>query len=63
MIRRLVLALVVAVAVTLGCILLGTILVGLDVTIATTVGAFLKTYGAALGILAGLWWFFTNRGL
>jgi len=63
LIGRIVLAVVVAVVVTLACILLGTILAGLKVDIATTVGDFLKTYGAVLGVLAGLWYFFVNGGI
>jgi hypothetical protein len=63
MIRKLVLALVVAVVVTLGCILLGSILISLKVEIATTIGDFLKNYGAVLGVLAGLWYFFAGKFL
>lgn len=61
MIRKLILAVVVAVVVTLGCILLGAILASLKVDIATTIGDFLKTYGAVLGVLAGLWYFFAGH--
>ena len=60
LIGRLVLAVVVAVVVTLACILLGSILGGLKVEIATTIGGFLKNYGAVLGVLAGLWYFFAG---
>lgn len=55
MINRILAAVVVAVVVTLACILLGAILVALKVDIATTVGDFLKQYGAVIGVLAGLW--------
>jgi hypothetical protein len=58
MIRKLILAVVIAVLVTLGCILLGAILAGLNVLIATIIGDFLKTYGAILGVLAGFWFYF-----
>lgn len=61
MIRKLILAVVVAVVITLGCILLGSILDSLKVEIATTIGNFLKTYGAVLGVLAGLAWFFSGK--
>lgn len=61
MIRRLILSVVVAVVVTLGCYLLGAILHTLKVEIAVTIGDFLKTYGSVFGVLAGLWYFFTNR--
>lgn len=60
MLRRLVLSVVVAVVVTLGLALLGAILVTLKVEIAITIGNWLKTYGAVLGILAGLWYFFVG---
>ncbi len=59
-IQNLVLAVVVAVVVTLGCILLGGILESLKVSIAIVVGNFLSSYSAVLGVLAGLWWFFTH---
>jgi hypothetical protein len=58
MIGRIVIALVVAVAVGLGCILLGTILDTLKVPIATTIGGFLVHWGWVIGVLAGLWQFF-----
>lgn len=57
-IARLALAVVVAVAVTLGVILLGIILISINVGIAEAVGGFLKTYAAAIGVLAGIWFFF-----
>lgn len=60
MLSRLVVAVVVAVIVTLVCILLGTILTGLKVEIAVTIGKFLETYGAILGVLAGLYQFFAG---
>ncbi len=60
MLRTIILAVVVAVAVTLGCVLLGAILAAVNVSIAATVGAFLQRYSGAIGILAGLWYFFTN---
>ncbi len=58
MISKLILAVVVAVVVTLACILLGAILVTLKVDIAVTIGTFLKGYAGVLGVLAGLWYFF-----
>lgn len=60
MISRLVLAVVVAVVVTLGCVLLGGILAGLSVAVAVTIGHFLDSYSAVIGILAGLWYFFSG---
>jgi hypothetical protein len=58
MIGRLVIAVVVAVIVTLACLLLGTILDTLHVPIATTVGHFLLQWGYVIGVLAGLFQFF-----
>lgn len=60
MLNRIALAIVVAVVVTLACILLGAILSALKVDIAVTVGEFLKSYGAVIGVLAGLWHFFSG---
>ena len=60
LLSRLVLAVVVAVLVTLGCILVGSILLALEVSIAVTIGDFLKKYGSVLGVLAGLWYFFSG---
>lgn len=61
MIQRLVLAVVVAVVVTLGCLLLGALLGALGVGVATTIGSFFTNYATVIGILAGLWHFFTNQ--
>lgn len=60
MIRKLILAVVVAVVVTLACMLVGVILSALNVEIAVTVGDFLTKYAAVFGVLAGLWHFFTG---
>ena len=60
MLSRLILAVVVAVVVTLACFLLGSILISLSVAIAVTIGDWLKQYGAVLGVLAGLWQFFSG---
>lgn len=60
MLRQIILAVVVAVVVTLACVLLGGILITLKVDIAQTIGEFLKSYSGVLGVLAGLWFFFTN---
>lgn len=62
MLSKLVLSVVVAVIVTLACILLGGILVALKVDIAITIGEFLKDYAGVLGVLAGLWHFFAGGG-
>lgn len=58
MVRRIVLAVIVAVVVTLGCILLGMLLGAINIAVAATIGGFLERYSAAIGILAGLWYFF-----
>lgn len=60
MIQKLALSVVVAVVVTLGCILLGGLLNDVRVAVAATIGSFLEAYSAALGILAGIWYFFTH---
>jgi hypothetical protein len=62
MLSRLILAVVVAVAVGLVCILVGTILASLKVPIAVTVGDFLRSWGWVIGVLAGLWQFFGGGG-
>ncbi len=61
MIRRVVLAVVVGVAVTLACYLLGALLTALHVELATVVGGFLTRWGGVLGFLAALWWFFMGH--
>lgn len=61
MLRKLILAVVVAVVVTLGCFLLGELLKDLTVQVAVTIGSWLSRYGSVLGILAGLWFFFTDQ--
>lgn len=63
MLSKLIQAVVVAVVVALACILLGAILVALKVEIAVTVGAFLKQYAGAIGVLAGLWHYFADGNL
>lgn len=60
MLARIGMSVVVAVAVTLACLLLGAILVALQVAIAVTVGAFMTQYAAVIGVLAGLAWFFSG---
>lgn len=60
MLARLVLAVVVAVVVGLVCLLVGSILVTLRVPIAVTVGEYLDAWGWVIGVLAGLWYFFSG---
>lgn len=59
-IRKLILAVVIAVAVGLGCILLGGVLDSLKADIAVQIGDDLRTWGWVIGVLAGLWYFFTG---
>lgn len=64
MLRVGILALIIAVVVwLLTSALLGPILMSLAVPIAITVGAFFVTWGWMIGLLAGLWYFFTRSGL
>jgi hypothetical protein len=58
MIARVVVAVVVAVVVGLVCLLLGDVLASVGVPIAVIVGGFLARWAWALGVLAGLWYFF-----
>lgn len=60
MLSKLVRAVVVAVVVTLACVLIGGILVALEVAIAVTIGEFLKSYSGVIGVLSGLWYFFKD---
>ncbi len=60
---RLVLAVVVGVVVALVAILVGGLLADLKIDFAVTIGGWLRSYGAALGLLAALWYFFTNGGI
>ncbi len=60
MLNRIVLSVLVAVVVTLACILVGGILITLTVAVAVTVGQFLKDYGAVIGVIAGLWYYFSG---
>jgi len=62
MLMRLVYATAVAVLVYLACILLGMILTGLNVPIASTIGGFLTEFAVVIGVLAGLWHFLGGGG-
>lgn len=61
MLNRIILSVLVAVIVILGCILVGSVLIALDVDVAETIGGFLKTYSGVIGVLAGLWYFFAGK--
>jgi hypothetical protein len=61
MLSRIVLAVLVGVITTLACVLVGGILVSLGVAIAVTIGGFLVNYSGVLGVIAALWYFFSNQ--
>lgn len=61
LLAKLVIAVVIGVIVTLACLLLGAILIGLNVALAIVVGGFLESYAGVLGVLAALWSFFTGK--
>lgn len=63
MLTKIILSVIVAIVVTLGCYLLGAILGALEVSIAVTIGEFLTKWGSVIGILAGLWYFFAGGNL
>lgn len=58
--RQLILAVVVAAVTGLGCLLLGSVLTDLNIPIAATIGTFLSAWGWVIGVLAGLWFYFTG---
>ena len=53
-------SLILAVIVGLVCILIGSILSTLQVPILVTIGGFLTQWGWVLGVLAGLWYYFSG---
>lgn len=58
---RLILAVVVAVIVGIVLVgLLGPVLVSVKVPIAATIGEFFINWGFIIGVLAGLWYYFTG---
>lgn len=64
MITRIVLAVVVAVVVGILLTgLLGPILIDLRAPIAETVGQFFRQWGFVIGLLAGLWYFFSGGSI
>lgn len=63
MIETIILAVIIGIAVGLGCMLVGKLLNSLGIPPAAAVGGFLEQYGWAIGVLAGLWWFFTHTKL
>lgn len=57
MIQRIALAVIVGLAVGLGCLFVGLLLGSLNVPPAEAVAGFLTAYAWAIGILAGAWYF------
>jgi hypothetical protein len=60
MLKRIGMAVIVAVVVILGCFLVGALLGAIGINVAVVVGAFLTKWATAIGILSGLWYFFTH---
>jgi len=63
MITRIALSILVAVAVGLLCIFGGVVLGSINVPITEAIAGFLKNYGWAIGVVAGLLFFFSKRTL
>lgn len=61
MIKRLILAVCVAVVVGLLCALAGLILASIEAKIAVLVGGFLQTWAYAFGVIAGIWFYITGQ--
>jgi hypothetical protein len=61
MVQRVIIAVLVAVIVALVLPLLGSILIDLKADIAVTIGQFLKGNATVIGLIAGLWYFFTGQ--
>ena len=57
MVRKILLALVIAVIATLITMLLGYVLIALALPIAVTVGKFMTQWATVIGVLAGLYWY------
>lgn len=58
MIRRIALAVLVAVLVFLGCVLLGIVLSATGIGFVAAIGAFFTKFATVIAIVAGLWYFF-----
>lgn len=61
MLARVVLAVVVGIVVGLVCLLVGALLGDIGIPFVATIGSFLATWAWVLGLLAGLWFFFSGR--
>lgn len=58
---RIILAVIVAIAVWLACLFLGVVLGTLNVPLTDAIASFLTHWGWTIGVLAGLWYFFTGQ--
>lgn len=63
MLSRVVLAVVVGVVVGLVCLVVGSLLADVKVSFAETIGGFLAAWCWVIGLLAGLWYFFSGGSL
>ena len=61
MIRKLILATIIAIVVAIGCEFAGGLLVDLDITIASKVGYFMVKFDDLFGVLAGMWYFLSGK--
>ena len=62
MLRKIMLAVLVAIIVYIACIGIGMLLGAMNVAIAATVGAFITRFATAIAIIAGLWYYFAGAG-
>lgn len=60
LLKNVILAIVIAAVTWLGCVFLGGILATVNIPVVVVAGSFLKSYASAIGILAGVWFFFTR---
>ena len=61
MLKRIAIAIVIGIAVSLVCIGLGMLLIAIGVQPLPALGAFLKNYAGLIGLLAGIYNFLTGR--
>lgn len=61
MVKRIALAVVVAIAVALLCGFVGTLLQATDYELSQAVGNFLKNFSGLIGVLAGVWYYLTRN--
>lgn len=63
MLKRIILSVIVGIAVALVCLLLGALLITIKVDFAVAIGEFLNQYAGVIGLLAGIWYYFTGQTL